>query len=151
MFQYRSETKRDIQYIKLGIRVASRVVDRRKTQDLRKLGNIWKISNLCGDIAQCPVSLPEIKLQRYQSKSTQKQTSDFSCPVQFYWISLFCSKYFALDCSFLFRKSQHEHHHFHMLMFSLLPKQNPFVATLRIYKKVPHIKSRKFCYALETW
>ena len=28
----------------------------------------------------------------------QKQTSNFSCPVQFYWISLVCSKYFAYDC-----------------------------------------------------
>ena len=35
---------------------------KRKTYDLRKQGNIGKISNLGEDIAQCPVSLPEIKL-----------------------------------------------------------------------------------------
>ena len=64
---------------------------------LRILGNIRKISNLGADIAQCPVSLPEIKLWQQQSKNIQKQISNFSCPVQFYWISLFCSKYFAQD------------------------------------------------------
>ena len=26
--------------------------------------------------------------------------SNFSCPVQFYWISVFCSKYFVHDCRF---------------------------------------------------
>ena len=45
------------------------------------------------------VSPPEIKLWQQQSKNTQKQISNFSCPVQLYWISLFCSKYFAQDCS----------------------------------------------------
>ena len=28
----------------------------------------------------------------------QKSISNFSCPVQLYWISQFCSKYFAQDC-----------------------------------------------------
>ena len=32
-----------------------------KTQDLRKLGNIRKMSNLGGSAAQCPVFLPETK------------------------------------------------------------------------------------------
>ena len=45
-----------------NIGVASRVVERIKTQDLSKLGNIRKISNLGGEIAQRPVSLPEIIL-----------------------------------------------------------------------------------------
>ena len=35
---------------------------KKKTEDLRKYGNIRKISNLEGYIAQCPVSPPEIKL-----------------------------------------------------------------------------------------
>ena len=43
-------------------------------------------------IAQSP---PEIKLWQQQSKNTQKQISNFSCPVQFYWIPLACSKYLA--------------------------------------------------------
>ena len=57
-----SKTILDIQYSKRGIRVASRVAKRLKTQDLRKLGNIRKMSNLGGDAAQCPVFLLEIKL-----------------------------------------------------------------------------------------
>ena len=95
-----SKTKRDIQYIKLGIRAPSGVAERLKTQDLRKYGNISKISNAGEDIAQRPVSLPEIKLWQQQSKNSQKQISNFSCPVLFYCISLFCSKYFVQDCRY---------------------------------------------------
>ena len=46
-----SKTKRDIYYSKHSTRVASRVAERFKTYDLRKLGNIWKTSNLQRDIA----------------------------------------------------------------------------------------------------
>ena len=42
--------------------VASQVAKRLKTLDLRKLGNIRKISKLGGDRAQCPVFFPEISL-----------------------------------------------------------------------------------------
>ena len=49
-----SKTKCDIYYSKLGVRVVSKVAERLKTQDLRKLGNIKKVSNLRGNI-------PEIK------------------------------------------------------------------------------------------
>ena len=31
-------------------------------------------------------------------KTRKKCISNFSCPVRFYWISPFCSKYFAQDC-----------------------------------------------------
>ena len=41
---------------------AERVAEKLKTCDLRKLGNIRKMSNLDGDIAQCPISPQEIKL-----------------------------------------------------------------------------------------
>ena len=41
-----SNMKLDIYYSKLGIRVSSRVAERLKTYDPRKLGNIRKISNL---------------------------------------------------------------------------------------------------------
>ena len=41
-----SKTILDIQYNRLGTRVASRVAERLKTWDLRKLGNIRKMSNL---------------------------------------------------------------------------------------------------------
>ena len=42
--------------------VASQVAKRLKTLDLRKLGNIRKISKLGGDRAKCPVFFPEISL-----------------------------------------------------------------------------------------
>ena len=61
-----NKTKRNIQYTKLGITIASRVAKRLKTQDLRKSRNARKILNLCGDIAQCPVSLPEINVWQQQ-------------------------------------------------------------------------------------
>ena len=53
------ESKRDYQY-KIGyMRAASRVAERRKSKDLRKLGSIRKISKPCRIIAQCPVFLPK--------------------------------------------------------------------------------------------
>ena len=51
------KTKLYIQYSKLGIRAASRVVEEFKTQDLRKLENVRKISSFGEDKAQCPVSV----------------------------------------------------------------------------------------------
>ena len=69
--------------------------------DPRKLGNIREISNLGVGIAQWLVSLQEIKVWQYQSKNTQKKVSDFFWSVQFYWISLFCSKFLHQDCGFL--------------------------------------------------
>ena len=65
-----SKRKFDIQYSKLGIRVASIVVKRLKTQDLTKLRSIRKISNLGGHIVQCPVSLQELRLCEQQLKNT---------------------------------------------------------------------------------
>ena len=90
-----SKTKLDIQYSKLGIPVASGVAERLKTQDLRKPGNIRKVTNSSGLIAQCPFSLQKIRLWQQQLKDTQKQIPNFSFPVQFYWISSFCSKCFV--------------------------------------------------------
>ena len=90
-----------MQYSKLGIRVASRVTERLKTQNLKKLGNIRKISDLGGHIAQCLVSFQKLRLCKQQFKNTQKQIPNFSFPVQFYWIIPFCSKYFVRDCSFM--------------------------------------------------
>ena len=95
-----SKRKLDIQYRKLGIRVALRVAEWLNTQDLRKLGHVKKISNLGGDIAQCLVFLRELRLFEQQLKNTQKQIPKLFFPVQFYWITPFCSKYFVWDCSF---------------------------------------------------
>ena len=50
-----SKAKLDIWNNKLGTRVASRVAERLKTEDIRKLGNIRKISILGGDIAHSPL------------------------------------------------------------------------------------------------
>ena len=86
-----SKTKLDIEYNKLGIRVASRVAKQLKTQNLRKLENIVKISSLAGDIAPYPVSLSEIKRWQQQLKNTKKQICNFSFPVQFYCIFLLWS------------------------------------------------------------
>ena len=66
---------------------------------LRKLGNITKIPNLGGDKAQCPVSLQEIWLWQQQSKMRQKWISNFSFPVQYYWICLSRSKYISPQIS----------------------------------------------------
>ena len=46
-----SKTILDIYHSKPATRVASRVAEWLKAKDLRKLGNIWKMSNLGGDAA----------------------------------------------------------------------------------------------------
>ena len=70
-----SKTTRGIQYSKLGIRVVIQVAEQLKTQNLRKEENIRKISNLGG--AQRPVSLPQIKLWRQQSKKRKSRCQTF--------------------------------------------------------------------------
>ena len=61
-----------MQYSKLGT-VASRIAEQLRTQDLKKLGNIRKISNFGRNIAQCLVSLQELKLCQQQFENTQKR------------------------------------------------------------------------------
>lgn len=73
------KTELSILYNKVGIPVASQVSERLKTEDLRKLVNIRKISNLGR----------EIKLATGVRKSTQKLISKFSNPIQFDWIRYF--------------------------------------------------------------
>ena len=68
----------DIQYSKLGIRLASRVPENFKTQEHRKKGNIRKVLILGGDIFQCPIFLSKRKFRQSQSKDMQKQISDLS-------------------------------------------------------------------------
>ena len=93
-----SKTKVDVQYSKLGIQVTSRVAERLKTQGLRKLGNIRKISDLGGHIVQCLVFLQELRFCQQKLKNTQKQIPNVSFSIQFYWITPFCSKYFVRNC-----------------------------------------------------
>ena len=108
-----SKTKLDFQYSKLGIQVALQVAKQRKALDLRKLGNIREISNLGGHIAQCLVSLQELRLCQQQLKNMQKQIPNFSSPVQFYRIIPFCSKYFVRDCS-LYSEGAAIKHQYHI-------------------------------------
>ena len=50
------------------MRDASRVAEQLKTQDLRKLGNIRKVSNLHRMIAQCPAPPPKPKFVNTSEK-----------------------------------------------------------------------------------
>ena len=75
-------------------------VERLKTQDLTKFGKIGKTANLGGDIAQCPVSLPEIKLWQQQYPKIWKNRQNVSFSVQFYWIFFTLAKYFLWDFRF---------------------------------------------------
>ena len=117
--------KLDIQYRKLSIRVVSRVAKQLKSQDLRKKKNIRKMLNLVGGRAQCAVSLPKIEIWQWQSKDMENSIPNCSWPVQFYWISLFCSKYFAQDypSKDIFRlKLVQSSADFNFLTFSILSK-----------------------------
>ena len=58
------------------MRVASRAAERLKTQDLRKLGNIRKMSKIHRIIAHCPVPPPKCQ---YQQKTPEKQKLNPSC------------------------------------------------------------------------
>ena len=82
----------DIQYRKLGIKVALQVAEGPKTQEIGKLGNIRKISKFIGHIAQCIVALQELELCEQQLKNMQKWIPNFSFKVQFYWITPKLSK-----------------------------------------------------------
>ena len=97
MFRYRSDSPQEKRTLISSI--TNLVYNVRL--DLRKLENIRKISNLGVGIAQWLFSLQEIKVWQYQSKNTQRKVSDFFWSVQFYWISLFCSKCLRQDCGFL--------------------------------------------------
>ena len=80
------------------VRVASRVAERLKTQDLRKLGNIRKLSKLHGMIAQYPGSLPKWKFCQYQQKALERQKLKFSCCVLFHMKTRVSLKYFVSYC-----------------------------------------------------
>ena len=49
-----------MQHKKLGKRIALQVSEQLKTEDLKNLGNIRKMSNLGGDVDQWQVFLPDI-------------------------------------------------------------------------------------------
>ena len=78
----------------VGIRVTSRVAERLKTQNLRKLGNISRISELGGDTAQSPISPPEMIFQQQLSK-IMSIIAFYICLI-FFWFSTFCHILLAL-------------------------------------------------------
>ena len=59
--------------------------------------NCLNCLNFRGHLAECPASHAEIKLSLQLSKKEKNLIPNCSCPAQFYWISLFCSQYFAQD------------------------------------------------------
>ena len=97
-FQICLKATLDIYYCKLGIGAASRVTKQPQILDLRKLGNISKLSNLGGHITQYLVFLQELRLCEQQLKISQKQITNFCFSVHFQWITPFCFKYFPLYC-----------------------------------------------------
>ena len=81
-----SETVDDYYLCTWYIRVASRVAERLKTYDLRKLGNIRKVSKLDIITAQCPFLPPKWK-NLYTSKKTFKFTMQTFPVVRYFaWI-----------------------------------------------------------------
>ena len=92
------KAKLDIQYNKFGMQVASRIVKRIKTEDLRKLGKILKTSNQVGYIVQCPATFPEIRFWQKQLRKHAKLDNKLFLSCLIYWISQFCSKQFVWDC-----------------------------------------------------
>ena len=80
-----NKTKVDISYNKLGIQV--KILGYYEILEKSYVSKETQSSDT--------VSFPEIKLWQQQSKNTQKQISNFSCPFLFYWISLLCFKHIA--------------------------------------------------------
>ena len=67
--------------------------------DLRKLGNMKKISKLHRIIAWCSVLLPKLKFCQYQQKIFEKQKLNFSRRVPFHRKTSVCLTCFGQDCS----------------------------------------------------
>ena len=89
----------------IGKRVVSGVAKRFKTQHLKKLGNIPQILNLGGDINQCPVSLPGIKLGNNSLKLRRKSKLFLSCPLLLDFFILFQIFCLRLQFTLSFNKS----------------------------------------------
>ena len=68
-----SEMARDNQHQILNVLIASRVSKRPKTQYLTKLENFRKISKLSTVLAQCPFSLPKIKIWHRNQRKSRKE------------------------------------------------------------------------------
>ena len=78
-YQYKSDSQKVKRNLVSGIKNLVQALSHefQNNLGLRISGNIRKISNLVGGIAQCPVSLPNIKLWQQQSKRSQERYQRF--------------------------------------------------------------------------
>ena len=67
-----NETELDYYHHRVNVRVASRVAERLKSQDLRKLGNFRKIHEMLGFNGEYPAAYPKAKFRRLWVKSLKK-------------------------------------------------------------------------------
>ena len=72
--------------------------EKKKTQDLTKLGNIRKVSKPHRMIAQCPVPLPKRNFCQYQQKALEKEKLNFSDCALFHMKTRVSLKYFVSYC-----------------------------------------------------
>ena len=102
------------------IRVVSRVAERLKAQDLKKLGKFRIMSKLHGSITQCPVFLPKIKFCQYQQK-TSKQKLNFSRSALFHMKTRVFLKYFVRGCRSKHNSTNDSHYsHIHFELYALV-------------------------------
>ena len=87
-----SKMKRDIQYSKLGIRVASRVAERLKTLLEKSQFQVERQPS-----AQSPSQKLNFGTSSQKTRNSRYQT--FLVLSSFYLICLFCFKHFVQDCS----------------------------------------------------
>ena len=97
MFQYSSDLPQVKQNLISSITNLVCKLPRKLPNDLRHIiKGVRKFANLRGNIVLCPVSL---NFGNSSGKIIQKWIPNFSSPIQFYSISLLCSKYFVWVCS----------------------------------------------------
>ena len=85
-----SETELDYYHQKVSVRVASRIAERLKTQDLRKLGNLRKIPEILGIDGEYPTVQLKSKFGRFVVKNCKKSAVKHSIerPILLNFVSL---------------------------------------------------------------
>ena len=125
-----SKTKSDIQYSKLEFPHEFPNDLRLRTLENKEISGksqIWM------EIQPCVQSFFQKFNFGNSSQNTQKKISNFSCPLQFYRISLFYFKYFIKDCSwFIFCSDVHNY----LTVSSFLIKHLENYANLTLPEKI---------------
>ena len=103
-----SETELDYYHQKVSVRVASRIAERLKTQDLRKLGNLKKIPEILGIDGEYPTVQPKSKFGRFVVKNCKKSAVKHSIerPILLNFVSLsptFCPILYTTIFTLLWR------------------------------------------------